>query len=98
MPIPSLDRGVLLLARGDDLQMERVTGAADAESPCTGATRFQIASISKQMAAAAVLLLAGRGALRLTDPVNRWLPHPPPAWSGITLHLLLTHTSGLGHW
>ncbi|MFE9956991.1 serine hydrolase domain-containing protein [Micromonospora sp. NPDC005299] len=100
MPKPSLDRGVLLLAQGDDILMSSVTGAADAAtaSPCTSATRFQIASISKQMAAAAVLLLAGRGALRLTDPVNRWLPHPPPAWSGITLHHLLTHTSGLGHW
>ncbi|KAB1912551.1 serine hydrolase [Micromonospora sp. AMSO31t] len=98
MPTPSLDRGVLLVARGDDLQVERVAGQADAESSCTRATRFQIASISKQMTAAAVLLLAGRGALRLDDPVNRWLPRPPSAWSGITLHHLLTHTSGLGHW
>ncbi|MET7803247.1 serine hydrolase domain-containing protein [Micromonospora chersina] len=98
MPTPSLDRGVLLLARGDDLLMERVTGSAGAGSPCTSATRFQIASISKQMAAVAVLLLVERGALRLDDPINRWLPDPPAAWSGITPHHLLTHTSGLGHW
>ncbi|MEU4479501.1 serine hydrolase domain-containing protein [Micromonospora sp. NPDC023966] len=94
----SLDRGVLLVARGDDLQVERVAGRADAGSPCTPSTRFQIASISKQMAAAAVLLLAERGALRLDDPIGRWLPDPPAAWSGITPHHLLTHTSGLGHW
>lgn len=98
MPTPSLDRGVLLLARGDDLLVDRVTGSAGAGSPCTPATRFQIASISKQMAAVAVLLLAERGALRLDDPINRWLPDPPAAWSGITPHHLLTHTSGLGHW
>ncbi|MGW4156651.1 serine hydrolase domain-containing protein [Micromonospora chersina] len=98
MPTPSLDRGVLLLAQGDDLRVERVTGSAGAGSPCTPATRFQIASISKQMAAVAVLLLAERGALRLDDPINRWLPDPPAAWSGITPHHLLTHTSGLGHW
>ncbi|MET8907268.1 serine hydrolase domain-containing protein [Micromonospora sp. NPDC004551] len=98
MPKPPLDRGVLLLAEGDDLRLDLVTGSADAGSPCTRATRFQIASISKQMAAVAVLLLAERGALRLEDPVVRWLPDPPPAWSGITLHHLLTHTSGLGHW
>ncbi|MET8836864.1 serine hydrolase domain-containing protein [Micromonospora sp. NPDC004540] len=98
MPTPSLDRGVLLLARGDDLLVDRVTGSADAESPCTHATRFQIASISKQMAAVAVLLLAERGTLRLDDAINRWLPDPPAAWSGITPHHLLTHTSGLGHW
>ncbi|MFC0028438.1 serine hydrolase domain-containing protein [Micromonospora chaiyaphumensis] len=100
MPKPSLDRGVLLLAQGDEILMSRVTGAADAAtaSPCTSATRFQIASISKQMAAVAVLLLAERGALRLDDPIGRWLPDPPAAWSGITPHHLLTHTSGLGHW
>ncbi|WFE38883.1 serine hydrolase domain-containing protein [Micromonospora sp. WMMD998] len=96
----SHDRGVLLLARGDELLVDEVAGVADETSgaPCAPATRFQIASISKQMAAVAVLLLAERGALRLTDPVVRWLPDPPPAWSGITLHHLLTHTSGLGHW
>ncbi|SBT68273.1 CubicO group peptidase, beta-lactamase class C family [Micromonospora sediminicola] len=100
MSTPSLERGVLLLTRGDELLVDRVVGAADETSgrPCTPATRFQIASISKQMAAAAVLLLAERGVLRLTDPVSRWLPDPPPQWSGITLHHLLTHTSGLGHW
>ncbi|MFI7429199.1 serine hydrolase domain-containing protein [Micromonospora sp. NPDC049836] len=96
----SLDRGVLLLARGDELLVDEVTGVADEATgaPCGRATRFQIASISKQMAAVAVLLLAERGVLRLTDPVVRWLPDPPPAWSGITLHHLLTHSSGLGHW
>lgn len=96
----SHERGVLLLARGDEVVVDRVTGAADEATgvPCTPATRFQIASISKQMAGVAVLLLAERGVLRLTDPVTRWLPDPPPAWSGITLHHLLTHTSGLGHW
>lgn len=99
MPIPPLARGVLLLARGDELVIERISGSADAAAlPCTDATRFQIASISKQMTAAAVLLLAKRGALGLDDPVDRWLPQRVPHWSGITLHHLLTHTSGLGHW
>ncbi|KKK03537.1 serine hydrolase [Micromonospora sp. HK10] len=96
----SLERGVLLRARGDESLVDEVTGMADEATglPCARATRFQIASISKQMAAVAVLLLAERGVLRLTDPVVRWLPDPPPAWSSITLHHLLTHSSGLGHW
>ncbi|MEV4478817.1 serine hydrolase domain-containing protein [Micromonospora coxensis] len=99
MAIP-LTRGVLLLAHGDDLVQEQVGGAADDTSgvPCTRATRFQIASISKQMTAVAVLLLAERKALDLADPVARWLPGTPAHWSGITLHHLLTHTSGIGHW
>ncbi|MEU4814836.1 serine hydrolase domain-containing protein [Micromonospora aurantiaca] len=101
MSTPSLEHGVLLLTRGDELAVDRVAGVADEASGqlCTAATRFQIASISKQMAAVAVLLLAERGALSLSDPVVRRLPGtPPPQWSGITLHHLLTHTSGLGHW
>lgn len=100
MSTPTLDRGVLLLAQGDELLIDWVVGAADetAGTPCTRATRFQIASISKQMTAVAVLLLAERGALRLDDPISRWLTRPPSAWSGITLHHLLSHTSGLGHW
>lgn len=95
-----LARGVVLLARGDRLVVEQVTGSADdlSGAPCSRATRFQIASISKQMTAVAVLLLAERGALDVDDSVDRWVPGCPPEWRGITLHHLLTHTSGLGHW
>jgi CubicO group peptidase (beta-lactamase class C family) len=65
---------------------------------CTPATRFQIASVSKQFTAAAVLLLAERGKLSLDDRIGQRLDGCPPAWQDITLHQLLTHTSGLGHW
>ncbi|WP_433391236.1 serine hydrolase domain-containing protein [Micromonospora sp. KLBMP9576] len=95
-----LARGVLLLVQGDELVMELATGSAGdvAETPCSRTTRFQLASISKQMTAAAVLLLAEHGALDVADPVDRWVPGCPPQWRSITLHHLLTHTSGLGHW
>jgi len=69
-----------------------------AGGPATPATRFQVASVGKQFAAAAMLLLAERGALALEQPVTRWLPGGPPWWRDVTLHHLLTHTSGLGHW
>lgn len=36
-------------------------------------TRYQLASVSKQFTAAAVLLLAADGALGLDDTVGRWL-------------------------
>jgi CubicO group peptidase (beta-lactamase class C family) len=65
---------------------------------CTPATRFQLASISKQFTAAAVLLLAERGVLSLDDPVARRLGGSPPEWRDITLHHLLAHSSGLAHW
>jgi len=66
--------------------------------PATLETRFPIASAGKQFAAVAALLLAERGKLALDRPVAHWLPGSPPWWREVTLHHLLTHTSGLPHW
>src|SRR5690606_12515783 len=87
----------LLVVRNGEPVVRKGYGLADldARTPITPATNFRLASVSKQFTAAAVLLLAGRGALSLDDPVRKWLPSLPPAADGITLHHLLTHTSGL---
>ena len=100
MPVGESLRGVALVLRGSSVRNEVVGGIADRETGalCTAQTRFQVASVSKQFTAAAVLLLAERGRLRLDDPVERWLPGCPPAWRSMTVHHLLTHTSGIGHW
>ena len=82
----------VLIRRGDHTLTETTSAG------CTPATRFQIASVSKQFTAAAVLLLAERGLLSLDDRIGRRLGGCPPEWRDITLHHLLTHTSGLGHW
>lgn len=58
----------------------------------------QAASISKQLMAVVVLQLVEERRLGLADTVGRWWPAAPPVWTGITVHQLLTHTSGLGHW
>ena len=72
-------------------------GMADLEreSVVTPATNFRLASVSKQFAAACILLLMEEGKLQLDDPVARWLPSLPPATREVTLRHLLTHTSGL---
>ena len=59
------------------------------------ATNYRLASITKQFTAAAILLLAEDGTLDLDDPLRRWLPSLPSAADGITLHHVLSHTSGL---
>ena len=59
------------------------------------ATNYRLASITKQFTAAAILLLAEDGRLRLDDRVRRWLPSLPVAADAITIRHLLTHTSGL---
>ncbi|WP_305782446.1 serine hydrolase domain-containing protein [Symbioplanes lichenis] len=75
--------GEVFYQRGDEVIVGR-------ESPL----RHQIASISKQFTAAAVLLLAQDGKLTPEDPLDRWFP----GWPGVTLHHLLSHTSGIAHW
>ncbi|MDI1461279.1 serine hydrolase domain-containing protein [Catellatospora sp. KI3] len=85
-------RGALLAMQGETVLAEVAAAGHSAR------TRFQIASVSKQFTAVAVLLLAQRGLLGLDDPIDRWVDDRPPSWDGITLHHLLTHTSGLGHW
>lgn len=55
---------------------------------------YQIASISKQFTAAALLLLEDDGRLRLDDPVSRYVPGITGG-DRITIRQLLSHTSGL---
>lgn len=92
--------GVAVAERGGVLVTERTAGMADRDLalPCTAQTRFQIASVSKQLTAAAVLLLASQSQLSLDDRVSRWFGGCPRDWRAMTVHHLLTHTSGLGHW
>ncbi|MGH2515125.1 MAG: serine hydrolase domain-containing protein [Ktedonobacterales bacterium] len=66
--------------------------------PNTPSTTFQIASVSKQFTAAAILLLQERGALCVQDRIRAWVSGCPEEWEPITVHHLLTHTSGIGHW
>jgi len=96
----SLSSGVLRVAVGGRTVIEHYAGATGGAGsvPCTAATRFQIASVSKQFTAAAVLVLAHQGHLAAGDRVARWFPGGPGGWQAITVHHLLTHTSGLGHW
>ncbi|HEV2704977.1 MAG TPA: serine hydrolase domain-containing protein [Pyrinomonadaceae bacterium] len=61
----------------------------------TPETVFEIGSVSKQLTAAAIMLLVEEGKVELDAPVGRYVPEAPPAWSGVTVRHLLTHTSGL---
>jgi CubicO group peptidase (beta-lactamase class C family) len=92
--------GVALVQRHGATVAERAGGIADLGygCPCIRSTRFQICSLSKQFAAAAVLLLVDRGRVTLDDPAERWFSECPEDWRPITVRHLLTHTSGLGHW
>ena len=97
---PDTFRGAVLLQRGDEdliAAADGTTGTAP-DAACTLGTRFQIASVSKQFTAAAILLLADRGRLSVDDAVHRWLDGCPPGWNSMTIGHLLSHTAGLVHW
>ncbi len=72
-------------------------GVADVEqkSPVTLETAYDVGSMAKPFTAAAVLMLAERGKIRLDDPVSRFFANTPAPWRGITVWHLLTNTSGI---
>jgi CubicO group peptidase (beta-lactamase class C family) len=64
-----------LLARGDEVEVAAV-GAVDAQgtAPMARDSIFRIASITKPIVAAAVMMLVEDGRIALDDPVGPWLP------------------------
>jgi CubicO group peptidase (beta-lactamase class C family) len=70
-------------------------GNLEWDQPVTNDTAFEIGSITKQFTAACILTLAEAGKLSVDDPISQYLTNPPPAWAGIKIRHLLSHTSGL---
>ncbi|MDT9600067.1 serine hydrolase domain-containing protein [Sphingosinicella rhizophila] len=72
-------------------------GVADLEAkrPLTPASSVYMASVSKQVAAMAVLLLVEDGKLRLDDRARSIIPELPAYADQVTVRQLLTHNSGL---
>ncbi|GIE74098.1 hypothetical protein Aph02nite_00480 [Actinoplanes philippinensis] len=64
---------------------------------CTPKTRFQIASVSKNFTSTLTMMLVEEGLLDLHQPIGYWLPEAPPSWHAVTLHHLLSNSSGIGH-
>jgi len=96
--------GVVLVAQDGEIVYRRAAGLADREAgrPMREDAIFRYASLTKPIVSAAALALVEAGRLDLAAPVTRWLPDFRPALADgsrppITLHQLLTHTSGLGY-
>lgn len=75
-------------------------GFADLENmiPANGSTAYNIGSVSKALAAVAVLQLVEKGKVRLDDPIQMYVPSFPDKGSPITIRHILTHTSGIRHY
>lgn len=91
---------VLAYQNGEPL-FRRAAGYADREAgkPVELNTIFRLASVTKPIVAATALAMVDRGLLflsgRVTDYLPWFQPKAPDSNGGITLHHLLTHTSGL---
>jgi CubicO group peptidase (beta-lactamase class C family) len=90
-------RGAVLVGINGRIVFEKAYGMGDEEwgAQNTLNTKFRIASLGKQFTSACVLLLQERGRLNVHDPISRYLSGLPEAWQAITIHQLLTHTSGI---
>jgi CubicO group peptidase (beta-lactamase class C family) len=84
----------VLVSRDGRIIYQGGFGWADLEkkTPVSAETKFRIGSVSKHFTAAAILRLAEEGKLAVTDPLEEFFPGFP---KGVTLHQLLTHTSGI---
>ncbi len=88
--------GAWLYAENGEIISGGAAGFRDPEDrlPITEDTIFQLASVSKQFTAAAVMLMKRKGLLRPEDEITKFFPELT-AYRGVTIRHLLTHTGGV---
>ena len=89
--------GAVLVARNGEVLLSKGYGLADWDKnlPNNPHTMYRIASITKQFTAMAILMLQAQDKLNVRDPVCLYISECPSTWQDITIHQLLTHTSGI---
>ncbi len=87
--------GNVLIAQNGEVIYKNVFGYSDLKTkePLNFESTFQIASVTKQFTAMAIMMLYEQGKLAFTDSVHKFFPNFP--YKGITIHQLLSHRSGL---
>lgn len=93
--------GTVLLARDGKVLLRQAAGIAnrDFAVPATIDTRFNLGSMNKMFTAVAIAQLAEQGKLAYDDPIAKYLGTDwldEKILTQVTIHHLLTHTSGLG--
>lgn len=83
--------------RTGDVIVERGYGTADLEHdiPASERTVYRLGSITKQFTASAIMQLVEQGKIALDDEITTFLPDYPTQGHRVTIHHLLTHTSGI---
>jgi CubicO group peptidase (beta-lactamase class C family) len=89
--------GTVLISRGTKVLFTKGYGLANADwyIPNSVDTKFEIGSITKTFSATLMLQLEQQKRLALTDSICRYIDSCPSSWAAVTLHHLLSHTSGI---
>jgi CubicO group peptidase (beta-lactamase class C family) len=89
--------GALLVAKDGKVILNKGYGMAirSKNVPNTSETVFSTGSITKQFTAAGIMKLEMMGKLKTDDPITKYFEDVPEDKKAITLHNLLTHTSGV---
>jgi len=87
--------GSLLVAKNGKIVYNNQVGYKDfrKKEQLNEESVFQLASVSKQFTAAAIMILYERNQIKLTDTVNTYFPNFP--YKDVTIKNLLNHTAGL---
>ncbi len=94
--VNSFSGSVLLATQGTPIFAKGV-GYANREwqIPNTTSTKFRVGSVTKQFTSMLVMQLREQGKIALDASICRYLSPCPAAWQPVTIHHLLTHTSGI---
>ena len=91
--------GAILVAKDEMVLFQQAYGMAEKnfQVPAQLYTKYNLGSMNKMFTAVAIVQLAEQGKVLLHEPIRRYLlDYPRERAEKITLHHLLTHTSGLG--
>ena len=92
--------GAVLVAKDGVAIASKAAGIANTATgaPITLSTKFNLGSLNKMFTAVAIAQLAQAGHLSFNDPISKHLPDYPnkEVSDKVTIHELLTHTSGMG--
>jgi CubicO group peptidase (beta-lactamase class C family) len=89
--------GMILVVQQGKILLNKGYGLADREKgvPNSPQVKYAIGSITKSFTAMAIMMLKEHRLLSLQDSICLYLPDCPASWGPVTLHQLLTHTSGI---
>ncbi|TDQ32181.1 serine hydrolase domain-containing protein [Zeaxanthinibacter enoshimensis] len=91
--------GVVLVSKRGEIILSKGYGWADRKNkiPNSPSTAFNIGSVTKQFTASAILKLVDQGKIKTSDRISSYFSQAPIDKRDITIHQLLTHTSGISN-